>query len=68
MPKSSNREELKKKLKEKLVENKISRSSKVAREVILEKSLKTMGIDKDKMKKDLDAVKKQGGFSLNLSK
>lgn len=44
----------------------IKRSSKNKKEAILEKTLKKIGIDKDKFKSDLEAVKKQGGFEINI--
>jgi len=62
------REELKKRLKARIEEGKISRSSKLAKQDILDKTLKNMGIDKEKLEKDMEEVKKQGGLTINLNK
>tara|TARA_Y100000389_G_scaffold192429_1_gene219862 strand:- start:655 stop:870 length:216 start_codon:yes stop_codon:yes gene_type:complete len=68
--KKNNREELRNKLRKKLREKidlkKISRTTKSNKEQILQKSLATMGIDKDKLKADIEALKKQGGLSLKI--
>ena len=48
--------------------NKISRGSKHSKEMVLENVLKKMGLDKDKLKADIIAVKKQGGLTIDLSK
>lgn len=50
----------------KIVEKRIQRSSKALKEHVLEKTLKQIGIDKDKFKSDLEAVQKQGGLEINL--
>lgn len=60
---SSTREELRKKLHSKLLTKKMGRISKEKKEHMISKSLKKMGIDKDKFKKDLEDLKKQGGFT-----
>lgn len=60
--------ELRNKLKAKLSEQKITRSSKFSKEIILKESLKKMGIDRDKLKKDMVEVNKKGGLSFNLNK
>ena len=62
------RDELRAKLRAKLGEDKIKRSNKFQKDQILTKTLKDMGINKEKMQKDMEAVKKQGGFTLNLKK
>jgi hypothetical protein len=62
------REELKKRLRARIEEGKISRSSKSAKQDILDKTLKNMGIDKEKLEKDMEEVKKQGGLTINLNK
>jgi len=62
------REELRAKLRAKLSESKINRSSKKQKDQILTTTLKDMGIDKDRLTADMEAVKKEGGFTLNLSK
>jgi hypothetical protein len=64
----NDREELKKRLKARIEEGKISRSSKLAKQDILDKTLKNMGIDKEKLEKDMEEVKKQGGLTINLNK
>ena len=60
------KEELKKILHSKIAEKRISRGTKLQKENILKKTLKNMGIDKDKFKKDLEDVKKQGGLEINI--
>ena len=55
---------LRAKLKEKIALQRITRSTKEQKEYTLDKTLKGMGIDKDKLKADLEAVKKQGGLSI----
>jgi hypothetical protein len=62
------RDELKNKLRAKLEERKITRSNRKTQEKILEKTLKSINIDKEKLKADMEEVKKQGGFSINLNK
>tara|TARA_B100001094_G_scaffold323278_2_gene373864 strand:+ start:396 stop:599 length:204 start_codon:yes stop_codon:yes gene_type:complete len=62
------RDELRAKLRAKLSESRISRSSKKQKDQILTTTLKDMGIDKAKLTADMEAVKKEGGFTLNLSK
>jgi len=59
--------ELRNMLRAKIGEKRIQRSSKQNRENILDKTLKDIGIDKEKFKKDLEEVKKQGGLEMNLS-
>jgi len=66
--KTKEREKLRQKLRYKIGDGRISRSNKQHKELILEKTLKKMGLDKDKLKADIEAVKKQGGLTLNLSK
>ena len=61
-----NREALRRKLRQKLGEKKITRGTRKTQEKIFEKSLKKMGLDKDRFKKDLEAVKKQGSISLDV--
>jgi hypothetical protein len=50
-------------LKAKIMEKGLKRSSNVRREGIMDKNFKKMGIDKEKFNEDLEALKKQGGFS-----
>ena len=59
--------ELRNMLRAKIGEKRIQRSSKQNRENILDKTLKDIGIDKEKFKKDLEEIKKQGGLEMNLS-
>mgnify|MGYP005987519343 FL=1 len=65
--KNNNREKLRQKLRAKIGESRISRSSKHNKEKVLDKELKKMGLDKEKLKADISAVKKQGGLTLNFS-
>ena len=64
----SNRDELRRKLRAKIEESRISRGSKQSKEKVLETTLKRMGLDKDKLKADIEALKKQGGLTINLPK
>jgi hypothetical protein len=66
--KTKKRKKLRQELRYKISEGQISRSNKQNKELILEKTLKKMGLDKDKLKADIEAVNKQGGLTLNLSK
>lgn len=59
--------ELRNMLRAKIGEKRIQRSSKQNKENILDKTLKDIGIDKEKFKKDLEEIKKQGGIEMNLS-
>ena len=64
MEQSSNKNsELRNKLKLKLNEKSLSRSTKIKKEAVVDKKFKKLGIDKEKFKSDLEAVKKQGGFT-----
>jgi hypothetical protein len=63
-----NREKLRQKLRSKIGQSRLSRNSKESKEAILKKTLAKMGLDKEKLKADIAAVKKQGGFTLDLSK
>ncbi len=60
------RQKLRQKLRAKIGESRISRSSKKSKEKVLENTLKKMGLDKDKLKADIEALKKQGGLTINL--
>lgn len=55
-------------LKSKLQDKQIDRNGKKQKELFLEKNLEKIGIDKDKFKADLEAVKKQGGLEINMKK
>lgn len=61
------RQELKNMLKAKIGEKRIQRSNKEQKEQVLEKTLKNIGIDKEKFNKDLEAFKKQGGLKINMN-
>ena len=61
------RQELKNMLKAKIGEKRIQRSNKEQKEKVLEKTLKNIGIDKEKFNKDLEAFKKQGGLKINMN-
>lgn len=65
---SSSKEELRKKLKEKIGEKKINRNKKQSKETILKNTLGKMGIDSVKLKEDLEKVNKEKGFSININK
>ena len=67
-PKDIIRDELRAKLRAKIGEDKIKRSNKKQKDEILRTTLKDMGIDKEKLQKDMEAVKKQGGFTMTLNK
>lgn len=68
MSNETNRNELKAKLRLKLEEGKIMRSSKQTKQQIFDKTLKSMDIDTEKLRKDMEELKKQGGLSINLNK
>lgn len=53
-----------KSLQNKIKEKRIQRSSKITKEHMIETTLKKHGIDKTKLMKDLEEVKKQGGIKL----
>jgi len=59
------REELRKKLKTKIEGKQIDRLDKKSRTKILDDSLKNMGIDKERLLKDIKEVNKQGGLEIN---
>ena len=53
-------------IRSKICEKSILRSSKDNREAILDKVLHDIGIDKNKLKADLEAINKQGGLEVNI--
>jgi len=53
-------------LNSKIKEKQIYRSGNNQKEKVLEKTLGSLGIDKDKFKADLEAVKKQGGLEISM--
>ena len=60
------RKQLSNLLKSKITEKQISRNGKNQKEIILEKTLGSLGIDKNKFKADLEAIKKQGGLEISM--
>jgi hypothetical protein len=56
------------KLKTFLVEKRLQRLNKLGKENTLDKVLKSMSINKDELKKDLENIKKQGGLNISLNK
>jgi len=60
------REELLQRLREKTGRKKMERSTKISRTKEFEKGLKESGIDVEAFKKDLEALKAQGGFTVKL--
>lgn len=64
--KEMKRKQLSSLLKSKISEKQICRSGKNQKEMVLEKTLGSLGIDKDKFKADLEAIKKQGGLEINM--
>ncbi len=55
--------EAKTKLRNKILEKNLKRSSNVRRDTMMDRDMKKMGIDKERFQADLEAIKKQGGFS-----
>ena len=64
--KEMKRKQLSNLLQSKITEKQICRSGKNQKETVLEKTLGSLGIDKDRFKADLEAIKKQGGLELNM--
>jgi hypothetical protein len=64
---SSSREDLRKKLRDRIGEKKINRNKKQSKETILKNTLAEMGIDSEKLKEDLEKVNKENGFSININ-
>jgi hypothetical protein len=67
MTSENNRELLRAKLRDKVEESRIERSNKNIKNKILHQTLKEMGIDRDKLTKDMEEVKKEG-LTINLTK
>ena len=61
--KVESKDSLRNSLKTKILEKNMKRCSTVRRDGLMEKDFKKFGIDKEKFKADLEALKKQGGFS-----
>ena len=64
--KEMQRKKLSNLLNSKIKEKQIYRSGNNQKEKVLEKTLGSLGIDKDKFKADLEAVKKQGGLEISM--
>lgn len=64
--KEATREKLRQKLRAKIGQGRIARSSKQNKEKVLDKTLSKVGLDKDKLKADIEALKKQGGLTIKL--
>lgn len=64
--KEATRENLRQKLRAKIGQGRIARSSKQNKEKVLDKTLSKIGLDKDKLKADIEALKKQGGLTIKL--
>ena len=60
------KDKLKDKLKEKMQLLKLKRSTKRSRDTFMDNELKKIGIDKDKLKHDMEQIKKQGELTFNL--
>ena len=63
-----NKEELRKTLRAKIEEKRISRSGKKQKEKILEKTMQEMDLNYAELKEDLEKIKKKGGLYLTLKK
>lgn len=63
---TSEKDNLKEKLKEKMQLLKLKRSTKRSRDTFVDNKLKKIGIDKDKLKNDMEQIKKQGGLTFDL--
>ena len=61
MDREKNRQELRQKLRAKIDEKKIGRTNKENKDKILTDTLKSMGIDKERLIQDLETMKKAGG-------
>lgn len=64
---NNRKQELRNMLKAKIGEKRIQRSTKDHKEQVLNKTLKNIGIDKEKFKKDLEELKKQGGLKVDMN-
>lgn len=52
-------------LQAKIAEKRLQRASRHAKDQILERTMKSMGIEKEKFQKDLEAVTKAGGLTID---
>ena len=62
------KQKLRQKLHDKLIHSNMNRKPKQTQKQIFEKNLKKMGVDQDRLEKDIKAVHAQGGFSIDLNK
>jgi len=61
--------ELRKRLKARIEEQSIKRTKKKQKDLILNKTLKRLGVDKEKLMKDIEEVKKNGNkLNMQLNK
>jgi len=65
-PSDKIKDELRKKLKENLYGKKLGRMTAKNRTDIIDTNMESMGIDMGKLKEDIEALNKQGGFTLNI--
>lgn len=63
---SSKRRELREKLRAKIEEGTIQRCSKQVRQKVLDKTLKDIGVDKEKLKEDMNQLQKGSGGVLEF--
>lgn len=63
----TSRDELRKLLRAKIGEKQIQRSTKTNKEHVMDKTLKSIGIDKEKFKKDLELIQQNGGFEMKIN-
>jgi len=63
---TTEKDKLKDKLKEKMQLLKLKRSTKRSRDTFVDNKLKNIGIDKEKLKNDMEQIKKQGGLTFDL--
>jgi hypothetical protein len=62
----SERDELRKKLKDNLYQKNTTRMTKTRRDGMIEKNMESMGIDMERLKNSLEIINKAGGLSLNI--
>lgn len=62
------KKDLKKKLRDRLYSSKMKRRTKSSQKYTMDKNLRKAGIDPEKLKKDIEAVSKQGGMDINLNR
>lgn len=62
------KKKLRQKLHDKIINSNMNRKPKQTQKQIFEKNLKKMGVDQEKLEKDIKAVHEQGGFTIDLNK